>query len=199
MPKDEPVPFSKYLVTVDPAVEMPQYLRNGNRLVDFKLLRKKEEPTAGEDNELAVVVQLAVDVAENLQIAEVDPGPRRPRLEPLLCDPLTMDRTLSPAILGMDRSQFDALRHSLCSELTVIQGPPGKIVVLQRKLIVGLRSSSSSLSLPPTLFQLFPACFPSLRLIVTWRNQARSVLRSILTTPYRTPFRTALLVPFAVP
>lgn len=133
MPKDEPVPFSKYLVTVDPAVELPQYLRNGQRLVDFKLLRKKEERDAGQAIEL--VEQLAEEVADNLQIAEVGPGPRRPGLEPLLCDPLTMDRTLSPAILGMDQSQFEALRHALCSELTVIQGPPGKLITPQRSAL----------------------------------------------------------------
>lgn len=120
MERSKPVPFSRYLVAVETDVHAPLYILHAAQQMDFKYLRKADRNPPEQPEEAVTGMEVA-EVAQAVAERRSEP----PKPAPLLVDPLDMDRTLTPAILGMDASQFDALRYALSSELTVIQGPPG--------------------------------------------------------------------------
>ncbi|CAB4044614.1 Hypothetical predicted protein [Paramuricea clavata] len=118
--KDEDLPFQRYLIDCNKDIQAPQYLRR-NRFVsaapsfDFSsILVDDASSNASAHSERLL---------RNLSLYGYNAHHKVPQFKDVPV--LDVHRWPSKEQLGLDESQYEALKIALTKEVAVIQGPPG--------------------------------------------------------------------------
>lgn len=136
------LPFSNYIVNCIEAIDAPAYLRNDEN-VSYDLNALANENSTAQINTFGDTI-FEINLNENPEISAVRNVQRRcARKDPELSRiPILADtKWPKPASLGLDKSQYRALKNALTHEFSITQGPPGA-----GKTYVGLKIAKALLA-----------------------------------------------------
>ncbi|CAB4012131.1 NFX1-type zinc finger-containing 1-like, partial [Paramuricea clavata] len=133
---DNDLPFQSYLIECNKDIQAPQYLRHSRFALAAPSFDFSSILLDGASPNTTASLQRRF---RNLSLDGPKPRRRAPRFKDVPV--LDVDRWPSNELLGLDESQYEALKIALTKEVAVIQGPPGT-----GKTFIGLKIAKLLLS-----------------------------------------------------